>query len=208
VLRDNSASVAGLLVVLLLVRPLSAGPKFAEYPVPKASECAAIAQRAGLVIGVQPVEDLNDQKAYFSTQLTPKGFVPVFMVLENGSSGDSFLFDKTAIKLGQARVGDSTPKTSMNKGQVGAIDSGAIASAFFVPLAGAVFAMIAFNNADAVRQNILRKEVQSKTLSPGVSVHGFLYVPVPKKGPRDKIRLQVPVTRSGTNETLVLEVVF
>lgn len=207
-LRNNSASVAGVLVVLLLVQPASAGPKFADYPVPKASECAAIAQRAGLVIGVQPVEGLNDQKAYFSTELTPKGFVPVFMVLENGSSGDSFLFDKTAIKVGQAGLSGSTPKTSMNKGKAAAIDSGAIASAFFVPLAGAFFAIMAFNNADAVRQNILRKEVQSKTLSPGVSVHGFLYVPVPKKGPREKIRLQVPVTRSGTDETLVLDVVF
>jgi len=207
VLRSNPGGVASVLVVLFLVQSASAGPKFADYPVRKASECAAIAERAGLMIGAQPVEDLDEQKAYFSTELKPKGFVPVFMVLENGSSGDSFLFDKTAIKLGEAGLSDSTPQT-MTKGKAAAIDSGAIASVFFVPLAGAVFASIAFNHAAAVQQNILRREIQSKTLSPGVSVHGFLYVPVPKKGAREKIHLRVPVTRSGTNETLVLDVVF
>jgi hypothetical protein len=92
----------------------------------------------------------------------------------------------------------------MNAGKTTAIDSGTV----FVPLAGSIFAIIAFNNADAVRQNTMAKEVQSKTLSPGVSVQGFLYVPVPKKGPREKIHLQIPVTRTGTGETLVLDVVF
>jgi hypothetical protein len=156
------------------------------------------------VIGVQPIEDLKDQKTYFNIESTPKGFIPVYIVLENRSSVDSFIFDKTAIKLGQGGSSYSSPKTLMNAGKTTAIDSGTV----FVPLAGSIFAIIAFNNADAVRQNTMAKEVQSKTLSPGVSVQGFLYVPVPKKGPREKIHLQIPVTRTGTGETLVLDVVF
>jgi len=39
-------------------------------------------------------------------------------------------------------------------------------------------------------------------------VHGFLYVPVPKKGPREKVHLQVPITKAGTNETFVLNLYF
>ena len=64
------------------------------------------------------------------------------------------------------------------------------------------------SNASWVQENILKKELQSKTLSVGTSTHGFLYVPVPTNTPRQKITLRVPVTRTSTDETFVLELVF
>lgn len=202
--KYRSAGIASIFVALSLLEPAYAETKFPDYPARKASECTVTGQSGELVIGVQPIEDLKDQKTYFNIESTPKGFIPVYIVLENRSSGDSFLFDRTAIKLGQGGSSGTNPKTSINAGKTAALDSGA----FFVPLAGQIFAIIAFNNADAVRQNIMAKEVQSKTLSPGVSVQGFLYVPVPKKRPRGKIRLQIPVTRTRTGETLILDVIF
>jgi hypothetical protein len=54
----------------------------------------------------------------------------------------------------------------------------------------------------------LKKELQSKTLSAGTSAHGFVYVPVPKNTPREKIILRIPVTRTGTDESIVLELAF
>jgi hypothetical protein len=203
-IKNRLAGIAGIFVALSLLEPTYAATKFPDYPARKASECTVTSQSGGLVIGVQPIEDLKDQKTYFNFESTPKGFIPVYIVLENGSSVDSFIFDKTAIKLGQGGSSDFNPKTSMNAGKTALLDSGA----FLMSYAGQIFAIIAFNNADAVRQNIMAKEVQSKTLSPGVFVQGFLYVPVPKKGPRGKIHLQIPVTRTSTGETLVLDVVF
>lgn len=203
-IKNRLAGIAGIFVALSLLEPTYAETKFPDYPARKASDCAVTGRSGELVVGVQPIEDLKDQKTYFNIESTPKGFIPVYIVLENGSSGDSFLFDRTAIKLGQGGSSGSSPKTTMNAGKTAAIDSGAV----FLPLAGSIFGIIAFNKADAVRQNIMAKEVQSKTLSPGVSVQGFLYVPVPKKGPRGKIHLQIPVTRTGTGEMLVLDVIF
>jgi hypothetical protein len=203
-IKNLLSGIAVIFVALSLLEPTYAATKFPDYPTRKASDCAVTGRSGELVVGVQPIEDLKDQKTYFNIESTPKGFIPVYIVLENGSSVDSFIFDKTAIKLGQGGSSYSSPKSTMNAGKTAVVDSGTV----FMPLAGSIFAIISFNNADAVRQNIMAKEVQSKTLSPAVSVQGFLYAPVPKKGPRGKIRLQIPVTRTGTGEVLVLDVEF
>jgi hypothetical protein len=173
VFTNSLVSVFGTLVVFYLVPPVYAAEKFPDYPVRPARDYAVTAARAGLTIGVQPVEDLKEQKTYFDTELTPKGFIPVFVVIENGSTGDSFLFDQTTVGYGGAFYN-------------------------FTPNRGAT----------KVQGNILKKELKSKTLSPGTSVHGFLYIPVPKQGPREKIHLQVPITKAGTSETFVLNLSF
>jgi len=100
-LSSNSASIAAALVVLSLVQPGYAADKFPDYPVRPAGDYAVKVEKSGLTIGVQPVEDLKEQKTYFNTELTPKGFVPVFVVIQNGSTDDSFLFDKTGVTYGQ-----------------------------------------------------------------------------------------------------------
>jgi hypothetical protein len=74
---------------------------------------------------------------------------------------------------------------------------------------GALFAAVyMISDATHVQQNILKKEVQSKTLSPGESTSGFLYIPVPKNAPQQKTRLRVTITMAGTDEPLVLDLVF
>ena len=44
-------------------------------------------------------------------------------------------------------------------------------------LGGALLAMKLISDASWVQENIVKKELQSKTLSPGTSAHGFVYVP-------------------------------
>jgi hypothetical protein len=153
-----------------------------------------------LTIGLVAVEDLKEQKTYFHTEVAPKGFVPVFVVIQNGSKGDSFLFDKTKVTDGPADSSVSTPKEGSKAGE-----SLAVAA---VPLVGLFFALKLISNASEVQQNFLQKEMQSTTLSPGASAHGFLYIPVPKNAPRQKIHLRVPITRASADETFVLDLVF
>jgi hypothetical protein len=201
VLRIGFVKIASAPVLLSLVLPLWAADKFPDYPVRPAGEYGVTALQAGLIMGVQPVEDLKEQKTYFNTELTPKGFVPVFVVIENRSSEDSFLFDKT--KLSYGNPAGSTPDARSQAGEaVAVISLGAVS------IAGMFVALKLIANASQVQQNILKKEMQSKTLSPGTSVHGFLYIPAAKKGEREKIHLQVPVTRVGANETVVLNLTF
>jgi hypothetical protein len=203
------ACVAGMLIVLSLVQAAYAGPRFPDYPARKASDCAVKVEKAGLKIGIQPLVDLKEQKTYFNTELTAQGFLPVYIVLENGSSGDSFLFDKTGITYGPADTGLSTAPKADEKAEIGvAIYSTATLAAGGVPIAGMVVIGILSAKASQVSENILKKELQSRTLSPGESAYGFLYIPVPKNAPRQKTRLRIPITMSGTDEPIVLDLVF
>jgi hypothetical protein len=124
-------------------------------------------------VAVEAVDELKDQKTYFATQMTPKGFLPVFVVIENASAKDSFLFDQNNVGYAGVAAG-SGPNLGLTRTQ----------------------------------ENLLKNKIKSVTLSPGSSTHGFLFIPVPKKGQRDKIHLQIPVTKSGTNETYVLNLIF
>ena len=188
------------LVALSLVPPVYAASAFQEYPLSQAGDYAVSTQTAGLTIGVKAVENLKEQETYFHTELTPKGFVPVFVVIQNGSSGDGFLFDKTKVTYGPADSKASTPKMGSKAGE-----SLAVAA---VPFVGLFAALKIISNVSQVQQNLLKKELQSTTLSPGTSAHGFLYIPVPKGAPREKIHLRVPITRTVADEAFVLDLVF
>lgn len=187
----------------LFLMPAYAQQKFADYPVHPADYYTVKDSKADLVIGAQPVEDLKDQKTYFDTELTPKGFIPVFIVIENRSKDASFLFDKSAVTCGPDEAGLSNLEVRSKAERPGVVGLSLVTPATFI-----IFAKI--NNASHVQQNIVKKELQSKTFSPMASGHGFLYIPAPKKGPRPKIHLRVPVTKLNAEkpETLVLDLIF
>lgn len=174
-----------------------------DYPARKAADCAVTTEKDGLTIGVQPVEDQKDQKTYFGTEFGRKGFIPAFVVLENKTGGDSFLFDKAKITYGPTDSTASAPDVSSKAGQKLNVASIALGS----PL-GMIIAMKLKSNALQIQENILKKEIQSKTLSPGASAHGFLYLQVEKTAQRQKIHLHVPVDRAGSDERAVLDIVF
>lgn len=201
-LTTNLIRVAAASAAFSLVWPLAAANKFPDYPARAASDCAVKASVSGITAGVQPVEDLKEQKTYLGMDLTPKGFLPVYVTLQNDSAG-SFLFDKTKLTFGDS---DSAGTSPQNRSQAG--EAIGLMSAVMISPAGLFIAAKLISNASLVQQNILKKEMQSKTLSPGTAVSGFLYLPVPKNGPRAKMRLRVPVTRSGSDETVILDLVF
>jgi len=188
----------------LFLMPAYAQQKFADYPVHAADSYAVKAENTGLVIGAQPVEDPKEQKVYFDTELIPRGFIPVFIVIENRSKEDSFLFDKSAITCGPDEAGISHLEVRSKA------ERPDVAGLSLLAPAGGFIVMAKVNSASHVQQNILKKELQSKTLSPLASGHGFLYIPAPKNGPRPKIHLRIPVTKLSAEkpETFVLDLVF
>jgi hypothetical protein len=56
--------------------------------------------------------------------------------------------------------------------------------------------------------NLIKKEIRSMTISPGSSVSGFVYVPVPTEADRKKVHLQVPLTNAQSGETEVVNLSF
>ena len=189
-----------IIIALSLMAPACSAATFPDYPVRKAVDYALSTESAGVTLGVQPVDDLKEQREYFNTELTPQGFVPVFVVIQNGSNGDSFLFDMSKVTYGPADSEISAPKVGMKRAD-------AIAAAF-VPFVGVFAAAKIISGVLQVQQNLLKKGIESTTLSSGASAHGFLYIPVSKSTPRQKIRLRVPITKAGTDDTFVLDLVF
>ncbi|MGA2457026.1 MAG: hypothetical protein WA383_21040 [Terriglobales bacterium] len=186
--RTNSLAVICTLAVLLVVQPGYASHHFPDYPVRPAGEYANKVAKAGLIIAVEPVEDAEQQKTYFNSHLSSKGILPVFIVIQNNSGTDAYLFDKSAVGLGDAA--DVTGKTASRLGSGGLVD------------------LTLFTDTTQVRENLMKKEVRSKTLSPGSSVYGFVYVPVPTDAPRKKIHLQVGLTNAQSSETEVVNLFF
>ena len=168
----NEFRFAGV-VLLLATVAASAANRFPDYPVHPAGQYAIHVERSGVTIGVEPIEDLDNQKAYFDAKLTPRGFIPVFVLIQNDSTANTFLFDQTNIGFGGASS-RFRPNLGLNK----------------------------------IQENLVKRAIKSATLLPGSSVHGYLYIPVPRKGTREKVHLQVPITKAGTNETFVLNLYF
>jgi len=197
--------ITSIISLLCLALSVSAADKYADYPVHPAASYAISAETSDLTIGLEPVEDLKDQKTYFDTELKPKGFIPVFLVMENKSKDDSFIFDKSAVTYGPADSGAATPNLHSKIRDNTAL--GVLASLDSIT---AFVAMAKVNHASHIQANILKKELQSTTLSPAASTHGFLYIPAPKSGPREKIHLRIPVTRMGSqgSESLALDLIF
>jgi hypothetical protein len=202
---DRCRPTAPILVFLLAATPSPSSSHFPNYPVRAANDYAIKVEKGGITIGVQPLESTKDQKSYFNTELTSKGFIPVFVVIQNESGGDSYLFDKTKVAYGAGDSSASSPKVGSKKGEALLIAS--VNPVLISPI-GVFVAAKMISGASQVQQNIIKNEIQSKTLSPGGSVHGFLYVPIPKKGARQKMRIEIPVTRAGTDETVVLDLLF
>jgi hypothetical protein len=197
-LRPDLVRIVVLAVVSFLAPSITyTAEKFPDYPVRPIDDYAVKAKKAGLIVAAETVESLDDQQTYFHTKLAPKGYVPVFIILQNKSGVGSFLFDKSRIAY------DSSPQAKSKTGEVVAI-----ASLAAISLAGAIVAVKLIANATNIQQNILKKEVQSQTLSPGTSAHGFLYIPVAKEHSREKIHLRVPVTKAGSDDLIEFDLVF
>ncbi len=191
-LRTDLARVVCRLLLLPLATPIYAAHKFPDYPVHPASEYANKATEAGVIVAVEPMDDPEQQKTYFNSHLSSRGILPVFIVIQNISAADPYLFDRSAVGLADAAdvSGKGTRKTANLLTSGGLVDLSLI------------------NDVTHERENLVKKEVRSRTLSPGSSVSGFVYVPVPTGTPRKKMHLQVPLTNAQSGEIQVMNLFF
>ena len=188
---------------LLACAALACGAqRFLDYPVRQPSNYKISAQQGDVSIALEPVESVDDQQTYFHTVLTPSGFLPVLVVVRNRSKSDSLLLDKQSISYGFGETDKAAPREN-SAGQ-----KAVIASTGFVPFIGPFLASGLAKDASQIKQNLMLRELQSGTISPDTTVHGFLYVPVPKKGPRPKIHIQFPIAWTNSNTTSVLPIEF
>lgn len=169
----------------LLIAPLAllAAADYPDYPAGRCSAYPHSVRRNGLTICVHPVESAAEQRKYFGTRLDRKGFLPLLVVMENDTPGESFLFRSDSLAL-------RAPEAPANASQAivvsGALVSGAASATGTVlglgsmgtPIPLTPLGLDGISNATGIRRNLLRKQLQSQTLSPGERVSGFLYLPV------------------------------
>jgi hypothetical protein len=190
-------SLVNPVVFLLAVSSLQSFP---NYPAKPANECPVSSQKLDVTIGLEPVENSKIQQTYFHADLAKKGFVPVLVVIENGGAADSLVFDKAKVTYGPADSAPTVPSAAPSAAKMIAVAA--------IPVLGVLSSAKMISDSSEVRQNLLRKEIQSTTLSPGTSTRGFLYLAIPKKTPRGKIALRVPIAKASTDETFEIDLVF
>jgi len=192
------------LIVFSIALSCVAAP-YPDFPVKPAREYATVIIKSGLAVAVVPVEDRQDQHKYFGMDLRSRGCVPVFIVIENQTSTDSFLLKREGLMYSPAGRSRSTLPNLAHPRKVDKV----LAVAAVVPTIYSFMATVMVSRAKEVRQNLLKTELQSMTLSPGASAHGFIFVPAHwEHSSRDKIQLAIPFARPGSSETMTVELAF
>jgi hypothetical protein len=185
------------MVFITFFPPACIAKKFADYPTRQVSECSVSGEKAGLKIGLLPLDDPKEEETYFHTNMTAKGLVPVYVVMQNSRTEGSFLFEKAKITFGSVNSGVSGPQVHSTSGTVMSI----VGAGGVLGIIGSVKVV----HASEVEENLIKNELQSKTISPGTLLHGFLYVKVTNGSPRERIHISIPFTDTSTNETITLD---
>lgn len=196
--------ISGLWGLALIPFALTAmgGQKFPDYPLRPAGDYAISIRQDEVTVGLDPVEKEEQQLTYFHIALSPRGFLPIFVVIHNESKTDSLLIDKSGVSYSTDLSGSDGPAENTASQKAGIVTTSAI------PWIGAFLAAGIAQDQSEVKQNLILRELQSRTLGPGETMHGFLYVSVPKKGPRGTLRVEIPVAWSGSNQTSVVNLSF
>lgn len=135
--------------------------------------------------------------------LRSKGFIPVLLVIENSTLKDSVLLDKKNITFTLSAHPAAPLANPANPSRA----EKAVAVVGSMPTIYTFMATIATSRSKELRQHLLKTELQSSTLSPGVSVHGFIFIPArTDHSSRQKIQLTIPFRRSGSDEVVSIEI--
>lgn len=190
--QTSSSALICLLAAVLVVQPSYGSHHFPDYPVRPVAEYDNKVVKGSLIVAVEAVEGADQQKTYFDSRLSGRGILPVFLVIKNTSTTDTYLFDKSAVGLGDEAdvTGKGARKTAALLGSGGLVDLNLV------------------KEVTDVRENLMKKEARSTTLSPGSTIYGFVYIPVPTDALRKKIHLQVPLTNMQSGEIEIANLFF
>jgi hypothetical protein len=191
---------AAFLSIFLLAPLVLAVTTFPDYPAKHAKECLVSVENQGVTVGLEPIVTVQEQKTYFGVNLTKKRFVPVFVVIENGMSINSAIFDKSKVTYGATTSSLSAPQTGTGTDKALAFS--------LIPFFGGFAGAQSISDATRIQDNLIEKQIQSTTISPGASARGFFYIPIGNNSSREKIALRIPIGKAGTDEDINLELMF
>jgi hypothetical protein len=171
---------------------------FPDYPIKRITEYSTTVENSGVVVAAVAVEDRKDQHQYFGMDLRTRGYIPVFLIVENRTPDGSVLLSRDSLTYGSGSTVPGAAKSSKSDKVVNA--------AAKIPSVYTIMWAIRASKDKARRQHLLETELQSSTLSPRTSVHGFIFVPAPRNyTSRKKIQLTIPFARSGSDDVVTID---
>lgn len=162
-----------------------------DYPKTPVSSYSNATTKNELCIAVHAMTEKKDLKQYFGTDLSALKIVPIYIVAENRSPSSSFLLLKDHVSLQNKSTQDGLKQadrtgTGESLGGEVAVVTGS-AALLVVPVLAPLLLFPGFkaiSDAEVVKHNLAAKELQTRTISPGKSVDGFVYFKLPdESGP-------------------------
>lgn len=194
-----------ILIVIFILSLMASAQDFPNYPMQSASEYPNSQTKDGVHAALQLLSDVTEQKKYLGVNLSEQGFLPVLMVVENGTEGSSVLLQTELVthKVENLAASDSGKKVNISTKKGVAMT--------FVPFTAGFLGLKGIKDAYKVKQNIMVKHLQSKTIPPGKTHSGFLYIPVGKNGTEERkltlnIKLSFDDKQEGTNITFEVNI--
>lgn len=188
--------------LLFLGPALAFAASFPEYPVKAAKQYPGVQQKSGLVAAAVALESGKEQRKYFGADLQSRGYIPVLLVVENHDPDASYLFRIEAIVYTPAgQNGSILPEFANAKGVENALAVASVASGILSSLTYAAAA-----KRTELRFHLVESELRSATLSPGRTVHGFVFVPWRRNGGAGRrATLTLPFAASDATEALTID---
>jgi hypothetical protein len=165
-------------------------PRLPKYEAQPPSQYSYSYVKDGLVVAIHPLMSKQETEKYFGTDLLSANILAVLVVAENQNDSASFILskDKVSLKAGEATAGSATghrqvgdPSAGEALGAAANVGALAIVATALVSIPLGLLAGDMISDAGVIRRNFTTNELQTKTLSPGQKVQGFVYFQLPAK---------------------------
>jgi hypothetical protein len=173
--RRSLAAAVGALTLVGATSARAAPTKFPDFPPPPKDQLKTAGDQ-NLTVDAYVMADIVQQKTYFDAELSRSGITPVWVSITNLSSDHTFLFDVGEMAL----TAPHPDSTGFSPGSASVDDSAAtglsIADLFVGSVVLGLIAQSMLTDASNVKKNLVDRGLYSRTLAPGQSAIGFVYV--------------------------------
>jgi hypothetical protein len=169
-----------------------------------------------LSVSINPITDSAESKKYFGRDILSSGVLAVHILIENQSLSDNYIFEKDKIAFGErdvlvSKTNCSADEKIQENEQVATSKQviGISVSALVTPLALPLYfsGLSDMRNINAVKHNMITKELRTKIVHPGESIQGFVYFRIKTDALKkaNNNRLDVPYMHMGKSKPCIFQ---
>lgn len=171
-----------------------------------------------LSVSINPIIDAVESKKYFGRDILSSGVLAVHILIENLSSSDDYIFEKDKIVFkeggGLGNQGHKGVGEEIRANEQSAIDTQAVglgATFLVTPLALPLYfaGLSNMRNLNAVKHNMISKELRTKIVHHGEKIQGFVYFSIKSDVIKtNSNRIDVPFMKMGKSKLGIFQFDF